>query len=505
MAPPNQEDKSIGGDSSNNKRPASPAGSKASGVSSLGSPKQRPRLRSGSSVGSLGYTDHHGGGAEALRLAGADGKTKQYNDGVLRQRTQVEVDVLAREKAAHTLADALPKEISTIPTVDLFIPEALKDAVFVGHLVTDLDSVGGAIGAAALYNGKAALASEINSETAFALEEWGVQKPPTIEEVLKENPNAKICLVDHQQTSQMNPSINPDNVVGVIDHHALQSKTIVTDRPIYIDIRPWGSMSTINSHTFLTHSRRPPVHVAGMLLCAILSDTLNLQGPTTTEWDRLMVAVLSEIAGVDDIQLLASQQFKAKSKELAGLSAHGLVNGDQKCFSFTTETFTGDVGFAVVETTDDAVIIDRLDELLPEIVATKKEKNMSALFLAVVNIVQLKGTLLLCGPSELSLAKAAFPDCTVNDTHTMMDLGSRVSRKKDYIPEITKAIKAGWKKPVKRGASVVDMAGLGKLEVDPTNYQHITRRGSQLEIKGGQHFTVDDDDDPIVDDEAPAI
>lgn len=66
-------------------------------------------------------------------------------------------------------------------------------------------------------------------------------------------------------------------------HHALQSKTIVTDKPIYIDIRPWGSMSTIIAHTFLTHSRRPPIKVAGMLLCAILSDTLNLQGPTTTE------------------------------------------------------------------------------------------------------------------------------------------------------------------------------------------------------------------------------
>ena len=158
-----------------------------------------------------------------------------------------------------------------------------------------------------------------------------------------------------------------------------------------------------------------------------------------------MVATLSEIASVDDIQLLASQQFKAKSKELAGLSAHGLVNGDQKCFSFSTETFTGDVGFAVVETTDDAVIIDRLDELLPEIVACKKERNLNVLFLAVVNIVELKGTLLLCGPSELSLAKAAFPDCKVNDddAHTMMDLGSRVSRKNDYIPEITKARQDG--------------------------------------------------------------
>jgi len=243
-------------------------------------------LKRGHSVGFLGYREHHGGGAEALRLAGPDNKTKQYDGGVLRKRTQVEADVLAREKAAHELADALPEESSTIPTINLFLPEALKDAVFVGHLVTDLDSVGGAIGAAALYNGKAALASDINSETAFALDEWGVDKPPTIEEVLKENPDAKICLVDHQQTSQMNLAINPDNVVGVIDHHALQSKTIVTDRPIYIDIRPWGSMSTIISHTFLTHHKRPSVGVAGMLLCAILSDTLNLQGPTTTEWDR---------------------------------------------------------------------------------------------------------------------------------------------------------------------------------------------------------------------------
>lgn len=361
-----------------------------------------------------------------------------------------------------------------------------------GHLVTDLDSVGGAIGAAALYGGRAALASDVNSETAFALEEWGVEVPPRIEDVLKVNPDAKICLVDHQQTSQMNPSINPDNVVGVIDHHALQSKTIVTDRPIYIDIRPWGSMSTIIAHTFITHNRRPAVGVAGMLLCAILSDTLNLQGPTTTEWDRLMVAVLADLAEVDDIQFLASQQFKAKSKELAGLSAHGLVNGDQKSFSFKTDKFNGDIGFAVVETTDDAVIIDRLDELLPEIVACKKEKELSALFLAVVNIVDLKGTLLICGPTELSLAKAAFgEDAEVTKNSTLMDLGTLVSRKKDYIPAVTRAIKGGWEKPINRGESTVDLGSLGKLEVDPLDpYQRVQRKGSVLEKKEGEHFKV---------------
>ena len=68
------------------------------------------------------------------------------------------------------------------------------------------------------------------------------------------------------------------------------------------------------AHTFLTHGRRPPMKVAGMLLCAILSDTLNLLGPTTTDWDRLMVAVLSDLCGVDDIQLLGTSKTLIKSQ-----------------------------------------------------------------------------------------------------------------------------------------------------------------------------------------------
>ena len=128
-------------------------------------------------------------------------------------------------------------------------------------------------------------------------------------------------------------SINAERIVGVIDHHALQNSTIVTDMPIYIDIRPWGSMSTIIAHKFCNFQRRPKKSTAGMLLCAILSDTLNLQGPTTTEYDRLMVAILVDIAGVNNIQHMATQQFKAKSSELGGMGASALVTGDQKVFT----------------------------------------------------------------------------------------------------------------------------------------------------------------------------
>lgn len=332
--------------------------------------------------------------------------------------------------------------------VDSYIPLTLKGALFCGHIVTDMDSVAGAIGAAELYGGVPASASAINSETKFCLEKWGVPVPTPIEELLASHPSAGVCLVDHQQTSQLNKAINVDRIVGVIDHHALQNSTIVTDHPIYIDIRPWGSMSTIIAHTFATLGRRPKTSTAGMLLCAILSDTLNLQGPTTTEWDKLMVSVLVQIAGVTDVQQLASDQFKAKSSELAFMTPAELCNGDQKAFSFKTELFEGSVGFAVIETTDDDVIMSRATEILIALQHDKENKKHSVLFLAVVNIVKLRSKLLMLGPAEKSLALTAFSNGKIRQNahgeEFIMDLGGLVSRKKDFIPAVTAAVQKGW-------------------------------------------------------------
>ena len=176
---------------------------------------------------------HHADAAKALELAAGDHE-KKYDGDIVRKRTEVEEQVIAKEADAELIVESLPKDDS-VPKVDLYMPQSLSDVIFVGHLVTDLDSIGGAIGAAALYGGIPASASKVNSETQFALDYWGVETPRPIEDILKENPDAKVCLVDHQQTSQMNPAINVDQIVGVIDHHALQSKTIVTDKPIYIE------------------------------------------------------------------------------------------------------------------------------------------------------------------------------------------------------------------------------------------------------------------------------
>ncbi|KAG7347411.1 inorganic diphosphatase [Nitzschia inconspicua] len=423
---------------------------------------------------------------------------KTYTDDgkVERRNTKLEKDIFDNVDNAETLLIDLPPETFTIssqdvPAMKLFVPQIIEAAVFCGHVVTDLDSVAGSIGAAALYGGVAATASEINSETDFALKRFGCEIPRRIEELLAENPDAKVCLVDHQQTSQMNPAIPSKNVCGIIDHHALQNKTVVTDKPIYVDIRPWGSMSTIIGHSFLTQKKRPSKAIAGVLLCAILSDTLNLLSPTTTDWDKILVAVLADIAEIEDIDSLAVKQFQAKSRQLANLSAYSLVHGDQKTFSFHVEQgFQGDLGFAVIETTDDDVILKRVEELVVEMVACKKENSMDLLFLAVVNIVKLQSQLVLCGPAETSLAERAYGG-NISAGGILMDLGNRVSRKSEFIPVLASTIQSGWNHSGVRwhGLESLKEEELGYLDIQQTDpYGQIHRLGSSLLLRSSSEF-----------------
>merc|ERR1719310_867709 len=280
-----------------------------------------------------------------------------------REETAVESAV----KEAFQAGSDLLGQLAQSESMAEHVPE-LKGAIFCGHLVADLDSIAGALGAAELYGGVPARASEINSETAFALEHWGVPLASIrpVEELLKEQGSAaRVCLVDFQQTTQLNPAIKESMIVGIIDHHALQSSTIQTQKPIFVDIRPWGSMSSIIAHSFVMLKKPLPKHIAGMLLCAILSDTLNMRSPTTTAWDKKIVSMLVQYCEVADANLLCAQQFKAKSRSLALMDAHALTVGDVKQFKLGKEPGLVRVAFAVVETTDAASMLARTEELVP--------------------------------------------------------------------------------------------------------------------------------------------
>lgn len=359
----------------------------------------------------------------------------------------------------------------------------LHGCVFVGHTATDMDSIGSAIGAAEIFEGVAARASDINTETAYALERFGVAVPPPFLEVPA---GRAVCLVDHNQVSQMTAGVDHNLVRGIIDHHAMQKGTLVTDSPIYVDIRPWGSACTIVAH--LAVARHAPIRpsTAGLLLCGILSDTLNLRSPTTTRFDRVLAGFLTRLAGVTDPDALAQCLFKAKSRMLDTLTPHGLVSGDNKRFDCCnppgSPTPVTKVAFGVVETTDPAGVLALRDELLVELRAYKAEQGVDLSFLAVVDVVRLESTLLLCSADERLLAEAALGQQQedgqeggggtgfkyTDASRTSLDLGSRVSRKKDFIPPISAAILRGaWLRPAERAAHSGETFGAVVHECGP--------------------------------------
>jgi len=177
-------------------------------------------------------------------------------EGLMRVKTILEKSVTAFDDEAAkvvkqgALMREMEKEHGLFNAISDHRMDTLKDCLFAGHLATDLDSIAGAIGAAALYNGVPVACSELNSETKFALEKWGFPAPLTVESVI--TPDSRVCLVDFQQSTQLNSAIDPKQVVGVIDHHALQNATICTNLPIYVDIRPWGSVHP-NPNRTVTH------------------------------------------------------------------------------------------------------------------------------------------------------------------------------------------------------------------------------------------------------------
>ena len=376
------------------------------------------------------------------------GEHLKHKTYVERDETVLEHAVDAHWTEGQSLLSHLPKKEGQALS---FVPE-LAGAAFVGHIMTDLDSVAGAIGAAHLYGGDPAIASEINTETEFALKEWGCALPATIETTLERDPRRNVCLVDFQQQSQLNPVIPMSNILGIIDHHALQSNTVVTEKPIFVDIRPWGCMSSIIAHNFATQEKFLPKPIAGMLLSAILSDTLNLRSPTTTAWDERIVAMLVQYTKVKDVNELAARQFRAKSHSLSLMTPYALVNGDVKRFKFAgVNGNTYVVAYAVVETTDAPASLARAAELAPEMRAVKAaDASVDAVLLAVVDIVALTSTLVVCGRVEASLATAAYggvvEDAEGGAAQTLA-LPGLVSRKKDFVPALTKAVKDGWAPP----------------------------------------------------------
>lgn len=231
-------------------------------------------------------------------------------------------------------------------------------------------------------------------------------------------------LVDHNERSQTAPGIEEAEILEIIDHHRLGD--IQTNNPILMKNEPVGSTATIVASLYIASKTPIPQDTAGLLLCAILSDTLNFNSPTCTPQDVAMATMLAPIADVviDD---LAKKIINAGSN-LRGKKPDEIITGDFKEFRVSRYR----IGIAQVYSLES----ESLNDLLPEIMERMEyhcSKNGLNLLMLLVTNLHLGGSLALLAGERKDIFFKAY---SLEQTEEAVFLPGVLSRKKQVVPLI---------------------------------------------------------------------
>jgi len=298
----------------------------------------------------------------------------------------------------------------------------------IGHKIPDSDSVCSPIALAYLKNklGEdtvAAVQGGLNPETTFILEKFGVAAP----EMKTSFAGESVYLVDHSDLTQSPDDLGDAKVLGIVDHHKLGDVT--TSEPLECWIRPVGCTGTIVKEMFDANGIEMPKDIAGLVLCAILSDTVIFKSPTCTPADKKAVEALAAIAGVDDVVALGVEMFNVKSA-VAGTSIRDLVKRDYKDFNMGGKK----VGVGQLEVVDLAIFDDIKADLLKDINALKAEGDRHSVLLLLTDIMK-EGSELLIASDDTAIIEKAFNGKSAD---SKMWLDGVLSRKKQVVPNLEK-------------------------------------------------------------------
>jgi len=298
-----------------------------------------------------------------------------------------------------------------------------------GHKSPDTDSTGSPIAWAWYLTevkgtpAQAVLLGEPNTEAAFVLRHWGLEKPAIIADVAAGD---AVVIVDTNNPAELPPSVNDAKILGIIDHHMLVGG-LKTKTPIDITIRPLACTSTILADLMGEDLARAPRGVKGAMLSCILSDTLEFRSPTTTAHDKAVAEALAADLGVA-IPELAAAMFEAKS-DVSAFSDAELLRMDSKEYNVAGK----ELRVSVLETTAPKVLLDRKDSLMASMVDVAKEDGADQVLLFVIDIIREEATLLVPNDLVKQMAEASF-GCTV--TGDTVVLPGVMSRKKQIIPSL---------------------------------------------------------------------
>ena len=288
----------------------------------------------------------------------------------------------------------------------------------IGHKSPDLDSVAAAISYANLKNRTRksneteyipAVAGAINKETEFCLKKFSFNAP----EILKNIKGKNVILVDHNEFAQAADGIEQAKIIEVLDHHKVDFKY---SEPIAFNVKPWGASCSIIAEKYFKNNLELNKNLAGLMLAAILVDTVITKSPTCTEYDKTIIEKLANIANIKDWREFGMELFKVRST-VSDLSDAEIIKSDFKDFNFKQGKF----GIGQVETVDLNDFVKREDAIVKELNKIKKAENYHTVILFITDIIKEGSKFLIATDDQEKIEQA---------------LGVKLENKKVYIKGI---------------------------------------------------------------------
>ncbi|MCD2256568.1 manganese-dependent inorganic pyrophosphatase [Agrilactobacillus fermenti] len=308
----------------------------------------------------------------------------------------------------------------------------VKQLIF-GHQNPDTDAIVAAISYSYFqnqlgYDTEAVALGEPNDETKYVLAHFDQKAPRVVSKVSSEVD--QVMLVDHNEPQQSAVDIADVKVTHVVDHHRIDDFN--TTDPLYYRAEPMGCTSTILWKMYAEQKVKIPAKIAGLMVSAIISDTLLLKSPTTMPDDKKAIEDLAKLAGMDDYEHYGLEMLKAGT-DLSKKSAEELVDLDAKSFDMNGHQ----VRVAQVNTVDIKDVLTREAELRQAMTTESMNKGYDLFILLITNILNSDSELLAIGDeTNKAVVAKAFKTQLQDDKASLPGV---VSRKKQVVPPLTEA------------------------------------------------------------------
>ena len=261
----------------------------------------------------------------------------------------------------------------------------------------------------------------INKETEFILNYLGIDAPELLESV---EDDANVILVDHNSPSESVDNLENANILKVVDHHKL---ALETSYPLFLRFEPVGCTETILCKLYEENDVEITKEMATLMVSAIISDTLLLKSPTTTEDDKKAVAKLAEIAEID-AEEYGLEMLKAGT-DLSSFSIEEILALDAKQIDFKdVKSIVNQVNTASIPD-----VLEMKDELEAGINKIIEDENLDLFMLLITDIVNSNSQVIALGKNA-DLVEKAY-GVKLNDNMVLLE--GVVSRKKQVVPIMT--------------------------------------------------------------------